>query len=177
MIENLHLIQDKYGHLSAAHLAALAAEMKLALTSLGFDVSGAGDRVTVVPPSWRADVGGKADLVEEIVRIAGLDRGSVDELQRLRVEVAQLRAERDKSQAVANSAQSLLTAEKTVQDKLVLQLKQAEAEARARQARQPIPIPFTGIGRIGSGDNRSPEQRRNDKAWWENYHRCGSGKC
>lgn len=54
---------------------------------------------------------------------------------------------------------------------------QAEAEARARQARQPIPIPFTGIGRIGSGDNRSPEQRRNDKAWWENYHRCGSGKC
>lgn len=61
--------------------------------------------------------------------IAGLDRGSVDELQRLRVEVGQLRAERDKSQAVANSAQSLLTAEKTVQDKLVQQLKQAEAES------------------------------------------------
>jgi len=30
LIEHLHLIQDKYGHLSAAHLAALAYEMKLA---------------------------------------------------------------------------------------------------------------------------------------------------
>src|SRR6516165_9083089 len=29
LIEHLHLIQDRYGHLSAAHLAALAAEMKL----------------------------------------------------------------------------------------------------------------------------------------------------
>src|SRR6516165_8797930 len=31
LIEHLHLIQDRYGHLSAAHLAALAQEMKLAL--------------------------------------------------------------------------------------------------------------------------------------------------
>ena len=30
LIEHLHLIQDKYGHISSAHLAALAAEMKLA---------------------------------------------------------------------------------------------------------------------------------------------------
>jgi formate dehydrogenase beta subunit len=30
LIEHLHLLQDRYGHLSAAHLAALAAEMKLA---------------------------------------------------------------------------------------------------------------------------------------------------
>ena len=29
LIEHLHLIQDTYGHISAAHLAALAAEMKL----------------------------------------------------------------------------------------------------------------------------------------------------
>ena len=34
LIEHLHLIQDKYGHLSAAHLAALAREMKLALTEV-----------------------------------------------------------------------------------------------------------------------------------------------
>jgi NADH:ubiquinone oxidoreductase subunit F (NADH-binding)/NADH:ubiquinone oxidoreductase subunit E len=34
LIEYLHLIQDHYGHLSAAHLAALAAEMKLALTEV-----------------------------------------------------------------------------------------------------------------------------------------------
>ena len=30
LIEHLHLLQDCYGHLSAPHLAALAAEMKLA---------------------------------------------------------------------------------------------------------------------------------------------------
>jgi formate dehydrogenase len=30
LIEHLHLIQDKYGHISAAHLAALAAEMRMA---------------------------------------------------------------------------------------------------------------------------------------------------
>jgi formate dehydrogenase len=34
LIEHLHLIQDKYGHLSASHLAALAAEMKLAQTEV-----------------------------------------------------------------------------------------------------------------------------------------------
>ena len=34
LIEHLHLIQDKYGHLSAAHLTALAAEMKMALTEV-----------------------------------------------------------------------------------------------------------------------------------------------
>ncbi len=34
LIEHLHLIQDKYGHLSARHLAALAFEMKLALTEV-----------------------------------------------------------------------------------------------------------------------------------------------
>jgi formate dehydrogenase len=34
LIEHLHLIQDHYGHLSAAHLAALAAEMRLALVEV-----------------------------------------------------------------------------------------------------------------------------------------------
>jgi formate dehydrogenase len=34
LIEHLHLIQDQYGHLSAAHLAALASEMKMALTEV-----------------------------------------------------------------------------------------------------------------------------------------------
>ena len=62
-------------------------EMKLALTSLGFHVSGAGDRVKVAAPSWRADVGGKADLVEEILRIAGLDRVVSTPLPRIKGEV------------------------------------------------------------------------------------------
>jgi formate dehydrogenase len=34
LIEHLHLIQDRYGHLSDRHLAALAQEMKLALTEV-----------------------------------------------------------------------------------------------------------------------------------------------
>jgi formate dehydrogenase len=34
LIEYLHLIQDRYGYLSAAHLAALAQEMKLSLTEV-----------------------------------------------------------------------------------------------------------------------------------------------
>jgi formate dehydrogenase beta subunit len=34
LIEHLHLIQDHYDYLSAAHLAALAAEMKMALTEV-----------------------------------------------------------------------------------------------------------------------------------------------
>jgi len=38
LIEHLHLIQDRYGYLSAAHLAALAQEMKLALTEV-FEVA------------------------------------------------------------------------------------------------------------------------------------------
>src|SRR4029077_14178274 len=34
LIEHLHLIQDQYGYISAAHLAALATEMKMALTEV-----------------------------------------------------------------------------------------------------------------------------------------------
>jgi hypothetical protein len=60
--------------------------------------------------------------------IAGLDRRSVAELERLRVEIAQLRSERENSVSGANTVQSLLTAEKTVQEKLAAQLKQVEAE-------------------------------------------------
>ncbi|MGL5362245.1 MAG: phenylalanine--tRNA ligase subunit beta, partial [Bosea sp. (in: a-proteobacteria)] len=62
-------------------------EKKLALTSLGFHVSGTGDRVKVSPPSWRADIEGKADLVEEILRIAGLDRVVATPLPRIEATV------------------------------------------------------------------------------------------
>jgi NADH:ubiquinone oxidoreductase subunit F (NADH-binding)/NADH:ubiquinone oxidoreductase subunit E len=34
LIENLHLIQDRYGHISAAHIVALAREMKLAMAEV-----------------------------------------------------------------------------------------------------------------------------------------------
>ncbi|MAU20068.1 MAG: phenylalanine--tRNA ligase subunit beta [Martelella sp.] len=43
------------------------------LTRLGFTVDGAGERVFVTVPSWRPDIEGKADLVEEVMRIHGVD--------------------------------------------------------------------------------------------------------
>ena len=39
LIEHLHKIQDRYGHLSAAHIVALAAEMKMAMAEV-YEVAG-----------------------------------------------------------------------------------------------------------------------------------------
>jgi len=49
-------------------------EMRRILGHLGFMMAGSGPVVKVAVPSWRADVHGKADLVEEIVRIVGVDK-------------------------------------------------------------------------------------------------------
>jgi phenylalanyl-tRNA synthetase beta chain len=48
-------------------------EQRRLLEALGCAVSGAGDTLSVVPPSWRADIVGEADLVEEVLRIHGYD--------------------------------------------------------------------------------------------------------
>src|SRR3954465_15179533 len=50
------------------------AEMRRILGHLGFMMAGAGPVVKVAVPSWRSDVHGKADIVEEIVRIIGVDK-------------------------------------------------------------------------------------------------------
>jgi phenylalanyl-tRNA synthetase beta chain len=57
-----------------AGLTVPLAEMRGVLERLGFFVAGQGERVKVAVPSWRADVRNKADIVEEIVRILGVDR-------------------------------------------------------------------------------------------------------
>jgi phenylalanyl-tRNA synthetase beta chain len=44
------------------------------LESLGFGVDDGGVPWTVTVPSWRRDVGGSADIVEEVVRIEGIDK-------------------------------------------------------------------------------------------------------
>ena len=49
-------------------------EIRTVLTALGFSVSGHAPSLTVGVPSWRPDVHGKADLVEEVMRILGVDR-------------------------------------------------------------------------------------------------------
>jgi phenylalanyl-tRNA synthetase beta chain len=47
-------------------------EIRRVLGHLGFFVAGQGDTVKVAVPSWRPDIEGKADLVEEMVRILGV---------------------------------------------------------------------------------------------------------
>ena len=49
-------------------------EMRGILTRLGFITAGNGPVMKVAIPSWRSDVEGKADIVEEIVRIVGVDK-------------------------------------------------------------------------------------------------------
>jgi phenylalanyl-tRNA synthetase beta chain len=48
--------------------------MRRVLERLGFFAAGQGERLKVAVPSWRPDVHGKADVVEEVVRILGVDR-------------------------------------------------------------------------------------------------------
>jgi phenylalanyl-tRNA synthetase beta chain len=59
-------------------LAVSLVDARRMLEGLGFKVAGgnAGEResIKVTVPSWRADVADKADLVEEVVRIVGVDR-------------------------------------------------------------------------------------------------------
>ena len=58
-------------------------EMKAILNALGFWVSGNGPVLKVAVPSWRPDIEGKADLVEEIVRIVGVDSVPLVPIQRI----------------------------------------------------------------------------------------------
>lgn len=51
-----------------------AADQKRILASLGFTVAEDGEGWTVTVPSWRRDIDGWPDMVEEVVRIVGLDR-------------------------------------------------------------------------------------------------------
>jgi len=85
LIEYLHLVQDTYGHISAAHVVALAAEMKLAMTEVyevatfyhHFDVIKEGDPVP--PPitvrvcdSLSCEMNGAHRLAADLHGIAGV---------------------------------------------------------------------------------------------------------
>lgn len=50
------------------------AQQKTILNALGFEITENGALWAVVPPSWRPDIEGRADLVEEIARINGFDK-------------------------------------------------------------------------------------------------------
>ena len=57
-----------------AGVAVPLADVRRVLDHLGFAVAGEGERLRVAVPSWRPDVQNKADLVEEVIRIFGVDR-------------------------------------------------------------------------------------------------------
>src|SRR5262245_18099518 len=84
LIEHLHLIQDRFGCLSAAHLVALAAEMRLAIAEVyevatfyhHFDVVKEGDApppaITVrVCDSVACDLAGSRALLDELPALLG----------------------------------------------------------------------------------------------------------
>ena len=84
LIEHLHLIQDRYGCLSAQHLVALAAEMKLAMTEVyevatfyhHFDVVKEGESappaITVrVCDSIACDIAGSRELLAKLPALLG----------------------------------------------------------------------------------------------------------
>ncbi len=57
-----------------ADLDLAPAEQRRILEALGCVVAGDGEVLAVEPPSWRADIVGEADLVEEVLRIHGYDK-------------------------------------------------------------------------------------------------------
>jgi hypothetical protein len=63
--------------------------------------------------------------------IAGLDSRAKAELSELRSEVEKLRHEREKAQSILNTSGSLITAERSAQERLAAQIRQLESENRA----------------------------------------------
>ena len=79
LIEYLHLLQDEYGHLSARHLTALAAEMRLAQTEV-YEVASFYAHFDVIkedetpPPALTAcELAGAQTLLASLARQAGSD--------------------------------------------------------------------------------------------------------
>jgi hypothetical protein len=63
--------------------------------------------------------------------IAGLDRLATQELQSLQSEVTRLRAENERALAVANTAESLLRAERSAQERLAQTVRRLEGETQS----------------------------------------------
>lgn len=98
--------------------------------------------------------------------LAGLDKGSRDELVQLRAEVARLRAEGERATSIANTADSLLKAERTAQERLAQQLRQLEADKQSLQAdlgffERLLPVAGEGVQLRGlQAERKSPGELR-----------------
>jgi hypothetical protein len=65
--------------------------------------------------------------------IAGIDGNDQEQVSRLESDLAKARQQLDQAQSIANTAQTLLTAEKAAQEQLVAQKKTLEAQNQALQ--------------------------------------------
>lgn len=98
--------------------------------------------------------------------IAGLDRAAKDELSQLRIEVARLRADNERAQSVANTAESLMKAERAAQERLAQQVRQLESERQALQAdlgffENLMPVTGEGVQLRGlQAETKAPGQLR-----------------
>lgn len=98
--------------------------------------------------------------------IAGLDRDAHRELLQLREEVARLRADNERSRAIADTADALVKAERAAQEKLAQQLRQLEADKQLLQAdlgffEGLMPVAGEGLQLRGlQADLRTPGQLR-----------------
>jgi phenylalanyl-tRNA synthetase beta chain len=106
-------------------LALPAKEITTILETLGCVLVGDGDVVEVTPPSWRPDIHGAADLVEEVVRIAGIERIPATALPRMS---GVSRAVLTETQKRARKARRLLAARGLVEAVTWSFLPKAQAE-------------------------------------------------
>ena len=74
------------------------------LTALGFGVSDAGALLSVTVPSWRPDIDGAADLVEEVVRVHGLSEVKSTPLPRLHAVAKPVLSPRQRRERTARRA-------------------------------------------------------------------------
>ena len=79
--QKVRLTLDAGKCLQRAGVDVPLAEQESILVALGFDVMAGNSGLTVVPPGWRPDVDGVADLVEEIIRIKGYEHITATPLQ------------------------------------------------------------------------------------------------
>jgi len=76
------------------------------LDSLGFDIEGEDNMWVITPPSWRQDIDGEADIVEEIMRIYGYEDIPEIRLNTLHLPACNESLEHKRNRAIKNSLAS-----------------------------------------------------------------------
>lgn len=85
-------------------LALPKSEAVAILSALGFGVAEAGAKLSVSVPSWRPDIDGQADLVEEVVRVHGLSEVKSVALPRLHAVATPVLSTRQRRERMARRA-------------------------------------------------------------------------